>query len=46
MKDTDTLLPLTGSLSLLLLLYAATPWLNENTRSDLEGTPKPGPLRL
>ena len=35
MKDTDTLLPLTGSLSLSLLLYAVTPWVNENTSSDL-----------
>lgn len=35
MKSTDTMLRLTGSLILILLLYAATPWVNENTSSDL-----------
>ena len=35
MKTLDTLFRLTGSLSLLLLLYTVTPWVNENTSSDL-----------
>lgn len=35
MKSTDTMLRLAGLLSLLLLLYAFSPWVNENTRGDL-----------
>ena len=35
MKSTDTMLRLTGLLILILLLYAATPWVDENTRGDL-----------
>lgn len=35
MKTIDTKLRLTGSLLLLLLLYAVTPWVSENTSNDL-----------
>lgn len=41
MKNTNTILRLNGSLILFLLLYAATPWINENTSNDFTSLEMP-----